>query len=154
MITRAITSGISRFWQRLNPPVVDKGNEIAILKPFGNPSRGTDNKLTETEKDTLIKEIISKLNLGHNIVAIDVGKMHIEDFLFSQPTIGSNITTFLSDPSTLQMLSRETERRMSFIEGAKRVNKDGIDFNHEHSLGWEQRGTPETFYAVLVKSIK
>lgn len=54
MITRAITAGLTRVGQMLSPRITT--NEIAVLKPFENPSEWRTEDLSKEQIDRLSKD--------------------------------------------------------------------------------------------------
>ncbi len=136
-----LTNALIRFKQFRDP-----GLGETELKLFENPSESVTHDLDQLELQRVSGEIVRELNKGHNTVAVNVGKMHIEDFLFSQHTIGSNITSHLSRSQTLKNISDQTGRRIGFLQGVKWQGEHVISKLPEWHFGGKEA---ETFYALI-----
>ena len=141
----SIAAAITRANQWLHPGFT---RETALLKPFDDPSARVKVDLTQDELEPILAGVVQKLRAGHNIVAIDVGRMDMEDFAFSQHTKGSNVTSFFDKNETLRRLSQLTGRNIAFAEGVQREGEETPSFI-TNTEKWTGIKNPVTFYALL-----
>lgn len=140
---------ITRFNRRFHPERKDK---IAFVKPPEVKSHKLWEQVDPEQREALLTEITEKFLEGHDIVAIDIGKMHLQGFTFTEFNSSSNIGSLLRRDEILHRLSTQTGRNVIFKEGFKRPNENKIRFCDSIYYDVWDPGEVKTYFAILIDS--
>lgn len=155
-----IPSYSSRAPEIVQGDLRNKKLEVAILKPFENPSAFLEGELSKEQLEKIYTDVKAKFLAGYNTVAIDIGvedaATAIERILGSSDrSIGCAVNTFLWDKNTIERLSKDTGRAIQYKRGIKHTGEDKVDFmtvDEQYSaLGLKE---VDSYYVILVASRK